>query len=56
MPDLIGNNCEFSSIANFLFSFYTQTDYANKESKIKITSLENRVEELTKNYERLFKQ
>jgi hypothetical protein len=39
-----------------LFSFYTQTQHANKESKVKITSLENRVVELTKNYERLSKQ
>lgn len=48
VPDLIGENCPYSTLANFITSFFQNTRFTINECKIKLLDHSVRIEELEK--------
>ena len=48
VPDLIGENCPYSTLANFITSFFNNTRLSINETKIKLLDHSVRLDELEK--------
>ena len=56
MDDLIGDMCPYSSLPNFLYSFYHKTTHDLKDALLSRVSIENRLNEALQTIERHTKE
>ena len=45
IPNLVGEDCPYSTISNFLIQFYTKSELDLKELKLKSASYQSRIDE-----------